>query len=158
MFTLQFHDIFFNYGKIWFYVNAVNNQIWLGLKEILEIKLLDKSIVSRKEWKGNKGKSTSQLKKLICKPIESLIIKNLICKPLTKNGSVIFVIQVLACAHNLQLFWPFQTVEINKYWYTLFFAPWCKTLLKIKAVSYFLLICSGSATNWWWTFWPLPVP
>ena len=85
-FTLQFSDNFFNYRKIRFHVNGANNyfiilcifpntSFWrqsiflpsffwnqnrLGFKKILEIKLLDKSIVSKKGWKRNKGKPTSQ--------------------------------------------------------------------------------------------------
>ena len=75
-----------HYRKTWFHVNGVNNyfiilcifpniSFWrqsiffpsffwnqnrLGFKEILEIKLSDKSIVSKKGWKKNKGKLTSQ--------------------------------------------------------------------------------------------------
>ena len=77
---------FFNYRKTWFHINGVNNyfiilcifpniSVWrqsiffpsffwnqnrLGFKTILEIKLSDKSIVSKKGWKRNKGKPTSQ--------------------------------------------------------------------------------------------------
>ena len=84
LFTLQFSDSFFNYRKIWFHVNGVNNcfivlcifsaisfwhqsffwnQNWLGFKKILEIKLLEESFVSKRGWRRNKGKSISQLNK-----------------------------------------------------------------------------------------------
>ena len=116
-YTLQFSDSVFHYREIWFHVNGVNNyfiifcifptiSFWrqtvffhnffetkidrLGLKKILEIKLLDKSIVSKKGWKRNKGKPASQLNKS-------------------------FINQVLVCLYNFQLFWSFQMVEINKY-------------------------------------------
>ena len=82
----NFLDNFFNSRKIWFHVNGVNNrsitlcifptisfwcqsiffpwlfwkQNWLGFKKILGIKVLDKSIVSKKRWKRNKRKPTSQ--------------------------------------------------------------------------------------------------
>ena len=78
---------FYDHRKIWFHVNAVNNcfiilcifrsiSFWcrsifflsffwnqnrVGFKKILEIKLLDESIVSKKGWKRNKGNPTSQL-------------------------------------------------------------------------------------------------
>ena len=32
-------------------------------------------------------------------------------------------------------------IEIKKYWRSIFFIPWCKTLLTSRAVSYLLLIC-----------------
>ena len=85
-FTSQFSDSFFNYGKTRFHVNGVNNyfiilciflniSFWrqsiffpslfwnqnrLGFKKILGTKSSDKSIVSKRGWKRNKGKPTSQ--------------------------------------------------------------------------------------------------
>ena len=76
----NFLTIFFNYRKTWFHVNGVNNyfiilcifpniSFWrqsiffpsffwnqnrLGFKKILEIKLSDQSIVSKKGWRETK--------------------------------------------------------------------------------------------------------
>ena len=109
-FTLQFSDSFFNYRKIWFHVNSANNcfiilylfptvlfwrqskffpsffwnQHRLGFEKFLEVKLLDKSIVSKNGWERNKGKSTSQLNKNF---ITSQLNKNFIHK--NKNSNLL---------------------------------------------------------------------
>ena len=86
---IKFSNNFFNYYKIGFYVNGVNNGVdiilWIFstiffwrqsiffplffgnqnqscFKTILEIKHLDKSIVSKKRWNRSKVNSTPQLK------------------------------------------------------------------------------------------------
>ena len=88
--------------SLYFFHRFFWNQNRLGFKNILEIKLLDQSIVSKKGWRETKEADVS-----------------------------IFV----------------------KYWRSIFFIPWCKTLLTSKTVSYLLLTCPADTTNW-----PLQVP